>query len=55
MPQMELASDVRRGHDNDEGLFAGLYLGSKVALFKPELIPFLFYPAWLIGSGYLGH
>jgi hypothetical protein len=52
---MEFTSDVRRGHDNDEGLSVGVYFRSKEALFEPEIIPLLLYPAWLVGFGYLGH
>jgi hypothetical protein len=32
MPEMKLTSDIRRGHDNDEGLLAEVYIRSKIAL-----------------------
>jgi len=55
MPQVELTSNVRRRHDNDKRLLIGIYLRRKVALLEPEIMPFLFYLAWLIGFRYFGH
>ncbi|MBT9159613.1 MAG: hypothetical protein DDT26_00873 [Dehalococcoidia bacterium] len=48
MTQVKLAGDIRRRHDDNEGLLLRVDPGSKVALLQPELIPFAFNPLRLV-------
>jgi hypothetical protein len=55
MSYVEVTSDIRKRHNDNKRLLIVVYFGSKVALLEPEIIPLVFYSAWLIGFRYFGH
>ena len=52
MAEVQLAGDIGRRHDDDEGLLLRVYFGREIALLHPELVPLLLDLARLIGLGH---